>query len=128
MHRQVTLKNLFPNRLQIFYNSGTKKYAHKSKIRSKKILGAVIMKVLLTGATGFIGSYVLSLLIRKDYKVNVIVRNPSKLNLTSNPYLNVFKGDITRPDDVKKAIDGCETVIHLAALVQSTAKNPEEFN
>ena len=86
------------------------------------------MKILLTGGSGFIGSYVLRYLVEAAYDINVLARDPSKLNIIECSRLNIFKGDIGNPEDVKAAIEGCETVIHLAALVQSTAKSPDVFN
>jgi farnesol dehydrogenase len=86
------------------------------------------MRILLTGGTGFIGSYVLRFLLEAGQQVNVLVRDPSKLFDRNTPNLNVFAGDITQPESVNKSMGDCDTVIHLAALVRSTAKDPSEFD
>lgn len=86
------------------------------------------MKILLTGATGFIGSYVLPLLINEGYEVAALVRNTFKLILKDHPRLKIFRGDINNIADIQTAVEGCQTVIHLAALVQSTSKIPDAFN
>jgi nucleoside-diphosphate-sugar epimerase len=85
------------------------------------------MKVLLTGATGFIGSYVLPILLDRGFSVNALVRDTSKARLPDHTHLKIFEGDINCTEDVDRAIEGCETIIHLAALVQSTAEDPEDF-
>jgi len=85
------------------------------------------MKIFLTGATGFIGSYVLPLLLREGYDVNALVRHPIKLEFTEHPGLKKFSGDLLDFNTIMNAIEGCEVVIHLAALVKSTAKDPEDF-
>jgi len=85
------------------------------------------MKVLLTGATGFIGSYVLPILLDRGFSVNALVRDTSKAGLADHTHLKIFEGDINCTEDVDRAVEGCETVIHLAALVQSTAEDPADF-
>lgn len=85
------------------------------------------MKILLTGATGFIGNYVLPLLIKEGYTVNTLVRKPSNLILSNHPRVNIVKGDISCSEDLNHAADGCEIVVHLAALVQATSKDSEAF-
>lgn len=83
------------------------------------------MNILITGATGFIGSYVLQLLLKAEHHVNALVRDTSELSL--HPGLKIFKGDITSEDDVHKSMNGCDIIIHLAALVSTTAEDRKEF-
>lgn len=85
------------------------------------------MKIMLTGGSGFIGSYVLRFLVEAGYHVNVLVRDPSKLSVNNNNLVKVLKGDINSIESVNKAIKGCDTVIHLAALVSSSAQNLSDF-
>lgn len=85
------------------------------------------MGILLTGASGFIGSYVLEYLLKTGYDTNILVRDPSRFINTDSAKLKVFTGSITNIDDVNKSIRGCDVVIHMAALVRSSAKNPDEF-
>jgi dihydroflavonol-4-reductase/farnesol dehydrogenase len=84
------------------------------------------MKILLTGATGFIGSYVLKFLLEKGLHVNALVRDPSKLIV--HPGLKKFTGDITSIEDINNSIDGCDIVIHLAALVRASARDNSDFS
>lgn len=85
------------------------------------------MRILLTGANGFIGSYVLKYLLERGQQVNILVRNASKKIYRNDFNLKIFYGDINNPEAVNEAITGCDIVIHLAALVRSTANDPSEF-
>ena len=73
------------------------------------------MSILLTGAGGFIGGYVLKFLLNAGYDTNILVRDCSKLFNTGNTKLKVFTGSITDIETVNESIKGCDIVIHLAA-------------
>jgi len=81
------------------------------------------LKVLVTGAAGFIGSHLTEYLIEKGYEVKAFVRYNSKNNwgwLETSKYKNqieVIAGDIRDYDSVKAAISNVEYVFHLAALI-----------
>jgi NAD dependent epimerase/dehydratase len=81
------------------------------------------MKILVTGASGFIGSHLAELLTFKGHKVRAFVHYNS-LNswgwLESSKLKNeieVISGDIRDYDSVNAAIKGCDSVFHLAALI-----------
>lgn len=82
-------------------------------------------KVLVTGADGFIGSHLTELLVNKGYDVRAFVyynsfNNWGWLDTFSKELLNkieVFAGDIRDPNGVRKAMEGVDTVFHLAALI-----------
>ena len=79
--------------------------------------------ILITGACGFIGSHLTELCINRGYNVRAFDRYNSDNNigwLEISPYKNdieVMLGDIRDYDSVYKAVDGCDIVIHLAALI-----------
>lgn len=82
-------------------------------------------KILVTGADGFIGSHLVEELVRKGHQVKAFVLYNSFnswgwLDEVSNYVQNqieVFAGDIRDPYGVKRAMQGCSTVMHLAALI-----------
>lgn len=84
------------------------------------------MKVLVTGATGFLGSQFSHRLAELGYKVRVLVRRSSD---TSDlpPSAEIEFGDITALDSVLRACDGCDAVFHMAALVSAWWPDMDEF-
>ena len=77
------------------------------------------MKVLVTGATGFLGSHTVRALRRDGHDVRVMVRTPEKAeSLFERMAIDgceVVTGDITDRASVESAIAGCEAVVHTAA-------------
>ncbi|MBU4331605.1 NAD-dependent epimerase/dehydratase family protein [Patescibacteria group bacterium] len=74
------------------------------------------MPVFLTGATGFIGSKILQELLTRKYEVRVFVRRTSNLESLKKFNINICYGDITDKASVEKAAQGCDFIIHSAAL------------
>lgn len=82
-------------------------------------------KVLVTGADGFIGSHLTEALLNKGYEVRPFVYYNSfnswgwldTLAPEVKNNLDVFAGDIRDPYGVKTAMQGCDAVLHLAALI-----------
>lgn len=84
------------------------------------------MKVLVTGGTGFIGSYTARALLDAGHSVKLFVRNKAKAKAVfGGSVRSIVVGDITNAADVRKALAGCDAVIHLAAMV-STSKDGSE--
>lgn len=82
-------------------------------------------RILVTGADGFIGSHLTEALVRRGFNVRAFVYYNSFNSwgwLDQSPpdvrdSLQVFVGDIRDPHGVKKALQGCDVVFHLAALI-----------
>ncbi len=85
------------------------------------------MKVLVTGATGYIGHQLALTLAERGNGVNVLVRNPGSVNVPQHKNIKVFTGNITDLQSITAAILDCEQVYHTAALVKLFAKDPAEF-
>ena len=84
------------------------------------------MKILVTGGVGFIGSCLVNQLVKgNDVVVLDNLSTGKKENL--NPKAAFIKGDVREERDVKKAIDGCGVVFHLAAQtdVRKSLENPD---
>jgi len=84
-------------------------------------------RVLITGGAGFIGSILVSRLLKSGYKVIVLDRlmfgvDPLKHFMKNpDPNLSIIIGDIRNEDDVNRALDFADAVIHLAAIVGDPA-------
>lgn len=82
-------------------------------------------KILITGSDGFIGSHLTEALVRKGCDVRAVVYYNSFNSwgwLDESPdeikkELDVFAGDVRDPCGMKKAMQGCDVVFHLAALI-----------
>lgn len=82
-------------------------------------------KILVTGADGFIGSHLTEELVRRGHDVRAFVLYNSFNSwgwLDGSPAeikdsLDVFAGDVRDPHGVKTAMEGCDVVLHLAALI-----------
>jgi nucleoside-diphosphate-sugar epimerase len=83
-------------------------------------------KIFLTGATGFLGSHLLDLLIEKEYKITCLVRSPDKLNHINAPNVTLIQGDVTDREVIKKTIPGHTIVFHLAVHYSIGAKCSEK--
>lgn len=90
-------------------------------------------RVCVTGAGGYLASWVVKLLLSKDYFVRGTVREPSDEKNThlyklekASENLKLFKADLLDYDSVKSAIVGCNGVFHVASPVPSSSvPNPE---
>lgn len=88
-------------------------------------------KILVTGGAGYIGSVLTANLLYKGFKVRVFDRfmfgGESLLSLTNNKNLEILEGDVRDSDRLKIAVNGADSIIHLAALVGEPAcrENPK---
>ncbi|MEM8497082.1 MAG: NAD-dependent epimerase/dehydratase family protein [Pseudomonadota bacterium] len=84
------------------------------------------MRVFVTGGTGFIGSHTGHALLKAGHSLKLFVRNKQKAkDLFGGKIRSIAVGDIESAEDVRKAMRGCDAVIHMAAMV-STSKDDAE--
>ncbi|MDP1829793.1 MAG: NAD-dependent epimerase/dehydratase family protein [Archangium sp.] len=84
------------------------------------------MRVLITGATGFIGTHLCHRLVAEGHRVVALVRDPAKAGGLPKEGVELLRGDLslfTRPDLV---LPECEAVVHLAGVV--TAKRLSDYH
>ena len=81
-------------------------------------------KVLVTGATGFLGKYVVKELVEHGYQVRAFGRNSKVGRSLENSSVSFFQGDLTKAEDVLEAFKEMDMVVHAGAL--STVWGPWE--
>ena len=75
------------------------------------------MKVLVTGATGFLGGWLVKRLLDEGCEVRIIKRASSSLDEIEGLSLEIFSGDVTDLASMRNATRGVDTVFHLAGLI-----------
>ena len=82
------------------------------------------MKVLVTGATGFIGGNVARALLAKGYEVRALVRPDSSTLTLRDTGTETAPGDVRDRESVARALEGCQALVHCAALYTFWAPDP----
>lgn len=92
--------------------------------------GGRIMAVLVTGATGFVGSHVVRVLLERGYVVHAGERECGRADflkrLPGAENLKIFSMNLFDVDSLRAAIVGCEDVIHCAAALHISAKDVQK--
>src|ERR1700712_2133943 len=91
--------------------------------------------VLVTGGTGFLGSYCILQLLQQGYNVKTTIRNMAKKeevvrmmktgSLLSAKNLSFIQADLTRDDHWAEAVKDCVYVLHVASLIALAAPKHE---
>jgi nucleoside-diphosphate-sugar epimerase len=88
------------------------------------------VRVLVTGGTGFLGSYAAVALRSAGHDVRLLVRSPQKVATVFAPhgvtFADVVRGDITDPASVEAAVAGCDAVVHTAAVTSVQRRRADE--
>lgn len=82
------------------------------------------MKVLVTGATGFIGANLVRELLKQGYAVKALVREGSDHRNIDGLNIEVVHGDLREKESLNKALSGCDVLFHVAASYTLWASNP----
>ncbi|ORV57625.1 oxidoreductase [Mycobacterium europaeum] len=89
------------------------------------------MRVLITGGTGFVGGWTAKAIADAGHSIRFLVRNPDKLERSvAKLGVDVSEfavADITDRMAVRKALEGCEAVVHSAALVATDPRQTTEM-
>jgi dihydroflavonol-4-reductase len=73
-----------------------------------------VPRTLVTGASGFIGSHVTSLLVKRGDEVSVLVRATSTLDALGGLPVKVLRGDVCDRRSIRRAMRGIERLFHIA--------------
>jgi len=84
-------------------------------------------KILVTGATGFVGGHLVPKLLAAGEDVRVLVRDPEGLDRRIRSRVEVIEGALDQDYVIKRAVDGCGAVLHLAALARACPKDPADY-
>ncbi|HEX77012.1 MAG TPA: complex I NDUFA9 subunit family protein [Dehalococcoidia bacterium] len=78
--------------------------------------------ILVTGGTGFVGRRLVKALIAQGHELCCLVRPTSQTSALAHLGVRFYRGDVTDPDSVERAVAGAEAVIHLAAIIRERGK------
>ena len=75
-------------------------------------------KILLAGATGYLGCHIAEKLIQISCDVRVIVRSPNKLAEKGIEVEDIFQAELTQPETIKSCCNGIDTVISTVGITR----------
>jgi uncharacterized protein YbjT (DUF2867 family) len=81
--------------------------------------------ILVTGGTGFVGSRIVHALRAEGRTVRCLVRRPASAGQLRAWGCELVQGDVTDATSLKRAVEGCDTVVHLVAIIMG---RPEDFD
>jgi nucleoside-diphosphate-sugar epimerase len=82
------------------------------------------MNILVTGATGRVGSRLVPRLLKRGDSVRVLVRNPDRAQALKEHGAEIITGDLLNPETLTRGVANMDAVIHLAAFFRGAT--PEE--
>lgn len=85
------------------------------------------MKVLVTGANGFLSGHIIRELLKRGHSVRAMMRAGAKAPALKGLDIDLFYGKITNETDIENAVDGCEIVIHAAADTSQSHRKAEDY-
>jgi nucleoside-diphosphate-sugar epimerase len=85
------------------------------------------MTILVTGATGFLGSALVMELLRRGQPVRILARDEEKARQQFGGSVAIVPGDITDREQVRRAIDGVTIIYHLAGRLYHPSVSPELY-
>ena len=77
-------------------------------------------KVLLAGATGYLGGFILKELLKRNYRTKILVRNSEKIDreLKDNSLLQITDSEITHPGTISKCCSGIDVVVSTVGITK----------
>lgn len=84
------------------------------------------MRVLITGATGFVGSHLVAALAERGARIRAVVRRTSRTTQLEALGAELVEGELDDGEALARAVEGTDVVFHLAAL--TSARSEEEYH
>jgi nucleoside-diphosphate-sugar epimerase len=81
--------------------------------------------VAITGATGFLGRYIVRAFADRDWRVRILARRPIDHPQLSGLPLDVVRGDLSNPEALRTLVKGADVIVHAAGLIK--ARNAAAF-
>lgn len=86
------------------------------------------MRILVTGATGFVGAHVARVLVDQQQDVSALVRSTSALGALSDLRVKTIPGDLTDRSSVERAVQGMDLLFHVAADYRLWVPDPQAMH
>ena len=83
--------------------------------------------VFVTGATGFIGTKLVNELVNRDHTVHALTRAASNQQNLSHDRIKLVQGDLLNKNSLRRGMEGCTQVYHLAAYAKNWARDQKVF-
>ena len=83
--------------------------------------------VFVTGSTGFIGTKLVNELVQRGNTVHALTRGTSNKDGLSHEQIKLVTGDIQDVNSLRKGMEGCAQVYHLAAYAKNWSEDPSVF-
>ncbi len=80
----------------------------------------------VTGATGFVGRYLVNQLLQLGVNVSILVRDPSRIETGIQKNLRIIEGDLSDQKAIKSLVKDADILIHLAAYVHKPMGNQDQ--
>jgi dihydroflavonol-4-reductase len=85
-----------------------------------------MLKIMVTGANSFLAGNIITELLTRGYSVRGMIRKTATISL-SHPRLEIIYGLIGEQEDVDKAAEGCDVIIHVAAITDQSLADFRQY-
>ncbi|WP_343030288.1 NAD(P)-dependent oxidoreductase [Lactococcus hircilactis] len=92
----------------------------------KKVKNGNQMKILITGATGKVGSRLAQYFLNQKEDIRLLVRDKNRAASLKEQGAEIIVGDLTNLEDLKKAVNGIDVVIHTAAAFRGVSDETQK--
>ncbi len=84
-------------------------------------------KIAVTGATGFLGKYIVGELLERGAEVIAVVRNPDRAPSLKRDGVTFRRADLAEPEQLRAGFEGVDAVVSNAGLITLDKVSPDEF-